>query len=152
MCVPDCQVLEDRAGPLLVFHYEGRANHPCRSSASLEHERNAVGKAFRTGLPGAASGGIALAGALRRRRLAARLKEGAMERFERRRMDGAEFHDVSLAGALFDNVNLAGARLENVNLAGVSIENANIEGLKIFGYDVAAWIQAQLDRDCGEHP
>jgi uncharacterized protein YjbI with pentapeptide repeats len=75
----------------------------------------------------------------------------AMERFERRRMDGAEFHDVALAGAVFDNVNLAGARFANVNLAGVSIENANIKGLKIFGYDVAAWIQEQLDRDCGEH-
>jgi uncharacterized protein YjbI with pentapeptide repeats len=74
-----------------------------------------------------------------------------MERFERRRMDGAEFHDVSLAGARFDNVNLAGARLENVNLSDVSIENANIKGLKIFGYDVGAWIQEQLDRDCGGH-
>ena len=64
-----------------------------------------------------------------------------MEKFERRRMDGAEFHDVALAGAVFDNV----------NLSGVSIENANITGLRIFGYDVAAWIQEQLDRDCGEH-
>jgi uncharacterized protein YjbI with pentapeptide repeats len=78
-------------------------------------------------------------------------EEGAMDRFERRRMDGAEFHDVSLANAIFENVNLSGARLENVNLSGVSIENANIKGLKIFGYDVAGWIKEQLDRDCGEH-
>jgi uncharacterized protein YjbI with pentapeptide repeats len=81
----------------------------------------------------------------------ARLREGAMDRYERRRMDGAEFHDVSLAGAVFDNVNLCDARFTNVNLSGVSIENANIKGLRIFGYDVAAWIQEQLDRDCGEH-
>jgi uncharacterized protein YjbI with pentapeptide repeats len=74
-----------------------------------------------------------------------------MERFERRRMDGAEFHDVSLAGAAFDDVNLANARFTNVNLAGVCIENANIKGLRIFGYDVAAWIQEQLERDCGGH-
>jgi uncharacterized protein YjbI with pentapeptide repeats len=97
-------------------------------------------------------GGIPLAEALRRRGWpAARRREGAMDRFERRRMDGAEFHDVSLAGARFDNVNLSGARLENVNLSGVSIVNANIKGLRIFGYDVAGWIQEQLDRDCGEH-
>jgi len=74
-----------------------------------------------------------------------------MDRFERRRMDGAEFHDVSLGGAVFDNVNLANARFENVNLSGVSIQNANIKGLRIFGYDVAAWIQEQLERDCGGH-
>jgi uncharacterized protein YjbI with pentapeptide repeats len=76
---------------------------------------------------------------------------GTMDRFERRRMDGTEFHDVSLAGAVFDNVNLSNARFTNVNLSGVSIENANIKGLRIFGYDVAAWIKEQLDRDCGEH-
>jgi uncharacterized protein YjbI with pentapeptide repeats len=81
----------------------------------------------------------------------ARLREAAMDRFERRRMDGAEFHDVSLAGAMFDNVNLSNARFSNVNLSGVEIENANITGLRIFGYDVAAWIQEQLERDCGGH-
>jgi uncharacterized protein YjbI with pentapeptide repeats len=89
------------------------------------------------------------------------VKEVEMERFEGRRMDGAEFRQVSLGGARFDDVNLAGAsftnvnlsgtRLENVNLSGVSIENANIAGLRIFGYDVAAWIKQQLDRDCGGH-
>jgi uncharacterized protein YjbI with pentapeptide repeats len=89
------------------------------------------------------------------------IREVGMDRFEKRRMDGAEFRQVSLGGARFDDVNLAGAsftnvnlsgtRLENVNLSGVSIENANIAGLRIFGYDVAAWIKEQLDRDCGGH-
>src|SRR3569623_2660064 len=57
-----------------------------------------------------------------------------MDKFEGRRMDGAEFHDVSLAGAKFDDVNLSNARFSNVNLSSVSIENANIKGLRIFGY------------------
>jgi uncharacterized protein YjbI with pentapeptide repeats len=74
-------------------------------------------------------------------------KERAMDRFERRRMDGAEFNDVSLAGARFENVNLAGASFEDVNLSGVSILNANIKGLTIFGYDVAGWIREQLAKD-----
>jgi uncharacterized protein YjbI with pentapeptide repeats len=78
--------------------------------------------------------------------------------FERPRMEGAEFSDVSLAGATFDdvnlggarfaNVNLAGASFEDVNLSGVTIDNANIKGLRIFGYDVEKMIEERLDRDC----
>ena len=110
----------------------------------------------------AVAAGIALAEALRQTRSWPGAQEGAVMdeacRFERRRMDGAEFRDVSLAQAIFDdvnlgearfgNVNLAGARFDDVNLSGVAIDNANIKGLRIFGYDIEALIEAQLDRDC----
>jgi len=77
-------------------------------------------------------------------------------RFEKKRLDGAVFHDVSLANAAFKNVNLSqssfsdvslkGARLTNVNLYDVTITNANIDGLTIFGHDIQALIRAELKR------
>ena len=80
----------------------------------------------------------------------------AGERFERRNLADAVFHDCALAGASFDDVNLSGsmfsnvnlrqAKLTNVNLVGVAIENANIEGLTIYGIDIHALVQAELAR------
>ena len=68
-------------------------------------------------------------------------------KFVDQRMDGAEFRNCALPKAVFDDVNLAGATFNNVNLSGVTVEDANIKGLKIFGYDVEAWIRAQLEQD-----
>jgi tRNA (cytidine/uridine-2'-O-)-methyltransferase len=110
----------------------------------------------------AVAAGIALGEALRQTKSWPRdYKEIVVDgqlRFERRRMDGATFRDVSLVGAVFDdinlgdsrfgNVNLAGARFDDINLSGVTIDNANIKGLRIFGYDIEALIEAQRDRDC----
>jgi tRNA (cytidine/uridine-2'-O-)-methyltransferase len=110
----------------------------------------------------AVAAGIALAEALRQCKAwpgeLGRTPMDGQSRFERRRMDGAEFQNVSLAGAVFDdvnlggarftNINLSGARFEDVNLSNVAIDNANIKGLSIFGYDIEALIEAQLDRDC----
>lgn len=72
------------------------------------------------------------------------------DRFENRRMDGAVFHDCSLAGAQFDDINLAEAvfsdvnlrraHLSNINLSDVVIENANIAGLTIMGHDITRLI------------
>jgi uncharacterized protein YjbI with pentapeptide repeats len=67
--------------------------------------------------------------------------------FSGQRMDGAAFTNCSLANAVFDDVNLAGASLTDVNLTGLELENARITGLRIFGYDVAAWIREQLEKD-----
>ncbi len=80
--------------------------------------------------------------------------EGAPDRFERRNLSGAVFHDTALPGATFDDVNLSGAlfsnvnlrqaRFTNVNMSGVAIEDANIEGLTIYGIDIHALVQAEL--------
>ena len=74
------------------------------------------------------------------------------ERFQNRRLDGAVFHDCSMARsgfedvnlteAMFADVNLSGARLANVNMTRVAIDDANIEGLTILGYDIAALIRS----------
>jgi tRNA (cytidine/uridine-2'-O-)-methyltransferase len=109
----------------------------------------------------AVAAGIALGEALRQTGGWPEEESKAMDdpcRFERRRMEGASFRNVSLAGAVFDdvnlggarfgNVNLAGAAFEDINLSGVTIDNANIKGLRIFGYDVEAMIEERLERDC----
>ena len=68
------------------------------------------------------------------------------ESFVSRNMAGCLFQDVLLAGARFDDVNLSGARLRNVSLANVEIRDADLRGLKIFGIEIEALIEAELDR------
>lgn len=69
-----------------------------------------------------------------------------MDEFRHRDMSGAVFDDVNLDGAAFYNVSLARATIRNANLSRLKIEEANISGMTVFGFNVDALIEAEMDR------
>jgi uncharacterized protein YjbI with pentapeptide repeats len=66
--------------------------------------------------------------------------------FENQDLTGAVFRQVNLQGAKFDDVNLQGAAIRNANLSNLAIEDAFVRGMTVFGFDVGALIEAELDR------
>jgi uncharacterized protein YjbI with pentapeptide repeats len=68
------------------------------------------------------------------------------EEFRHRDMGEAVFDDVNLRKATFHNVDLSDATIRNANLRDLSIDEANITGMTVFGFDVQALIEAELDR------
>lgn len=68
------------------------------------------------------------------------------EEFRSRDMSGTVFDNVNLGKATFYNVNLSDATIRFANLCNLSIEEANISGMTVFGIDVGALIEAELDR------
>lgn len=63
-------------------------------------------------------------------------------------MRGARFHRADLSGATFRTSNLSGVRMRGVDLRNADIDG-EIDGVRIHGLDVAALVEAELDR---RHP
>ncbi len=81
--------------------------------------------------------------------------------FRQERLSGARFEQVYLDGATFEEVDLRGARLREVDLRDVRIDGAwlgntrisgEVESLLVNGVEVAAYVEAELNRRYPDRP